>query len=108
MHTNLAAVILAAATMLQPKLVDQTGHAFTFAALRGTPVAVTFVSAHCSDACPLVDAQFRAAATALERERIPLRLLTITLDPERDSLSDMRRLAKTFSANPRRWIVAGG
>ncbi len=37
-----------------------------------------------------------------------MRLLTITLDPERDSVLDMRKLAKSFSANPRRWIVAGG
>lgn len=108
MHTTLAALILAAATMFQPKLVDQTGHAFTFASLRGTPVALTFVSAHCSDACPLINAQFSAAQSALERERIGLRLLTITLDPERDTSGDMRRLAKTFSANPRHWILADG
>jgi len=110
MQSILAAVFLAAVTLSppQPKLVDQTGHAFTLAALRGTPVALTFVSAHCSDACPLIDAQFSAAAAALERRHVPLRLLTVTLDPERDSLADMRRLAKTFSANPRRWIVAGG
>src|SRR5579883_2912328 len=98
MQSILAAVFLAAVTLSppQPKLVDQTGHAFTFASLRGTPVALTFVSAHCSDACPLIDAQYAAAASALERERIGLRLLTITLDPERDSLRDMRRLAATF------------
>ncbi|HEV3155387.1 MAG TPA: SCO family protein [Candidatus Baltobacteraceae bacterium] len=108
MHTTLAALILAAVTMLQPKLVDQTGHAFTFASLRGAPVALTFVSAHCSDACPLINAQYAAAASALDRERKGLRLLTITLDPERDSLRDMRRLAATFHANSRRWIVAGG
>ncbi|HZT12536.1 MAG TPA: SCO family protein [Candidatus Baltobacteraceae bacterium] len=106
----MAAVFLAAAAVLpaQPVLVDQTGHRFTLAALRGTPVALTFVSAHCSDACPLINAQFSAAAGSLERRHVRLRLLTITLDPERDSAADMRRLAKTFSANPRRWIVAGG
>lgn len=107
MYSAVAALLMAA-SMLQPQLIDQTGRAFTLASLRGSPVAVTFVSAHCSDACPLIDAQYRQAAAALSKAHLPLRLLTITLDPERDSPADMRKLAKTFSADPRRWIVAGG
>ena len=106
----LAAVALArpvCAAQLPP-LVDQRGHAFTFADLRGTPLAVTFVSAHCSDACPLVDAQFAQAAAAIARRHMHARLLTITLDPEHDSLGDMRGIARRFHADPRVWIVAGG
>ena len=107
MHIVFAAVLMAV-TMVQPKLVDQAGHAFTFASLRGSPVAVTFVSAHCSDACPLINAQFSAAAAALKKKHMRLRLLSITLDPERDSLSDLRKLSRTFSADPRTWLIAGG
>ena len=107
MHTILPALLLAA-TFVQPKLIDQTGHAFTFDSLRGSAVALTFVSAHCSDACPLIDAEFAAADAALKKSHTGVRLLTITLDPERDSLGDLRKLAHTFSADPRTWIVAGG
>ena len=107
MHIIFAA-LLAAATMVQPKLVDQTGHTFTFDSLRGAPLAVTFVSAHCSDACPLINAQFSAAAGALKKAHLRLRLLSVTLDPERDSLSDLRKLSRTFSADPRAWLIAGG
>ena len=63
----ITAVILAAATMLGPKLVDQTGHAFTLGSLRGSPVALTFVSAHCTDACPLINAQFARACLSARR-----------------------------------------
>jgi protein SCO1/2 len=91
-----------------PKLVDQTGRTFTFATLRGTPLAVTFISAHCTDACPLVNAQFAQAAQRLAQQHIHARLVTITLDPEHDSLRDMREIAHRFDADPRTWIVAGG
>jgi protein SCO1/2 len=91
-----------------PPLIDQNGRAFTFTALRGTPLIVTFVSAHCTDACPLVNAQFAQASQHLARAHAHVRLLTITLDPEHDSLRDMRDIARRFGADPRVWIVAGG
>lgn len=91
-----------------PQLVDQNGHAFTLASLRGRPVAITFVSAHCTDACPLIDAQFAQAAQTIARRRIDATLLTVTLDPEHDSLADMRKIAREFSADSHHWLVAGG
>lgn len=111
----LAVAFAAVLTALQPahaarmpRLVDQNGHAFTFADLRGTPLFVTFIAAHCTDACPLINAQFSQAAQRFARERSRVRLLTVTLDPEHDSLRDMRDIARKFHANARWWIVAGG
>ncbi len=91
-----------------PVLVDQSGHAFTFATLARTPLVVTFVAAHCTDACPLVNAEFSAAARIFLAERRRIHLLTITLDPEHDSPADMRLLAKAFGADPRTWTLASG
>lgn len=96
------------ADLPQSQLVDQLGRRFTLASLRGKPLVVTFVSAHCTDACPLINAQFAAISRTLAHDRIDARLLTITLDPEHDSLRDMRDIATRFQADPRRWIVAGG
>lgn len=90
------------------QLIDQTGHAFTLPSLSGTPVIVTFVAAHCTDACPLVNAQFAQAARAFAEERRNVKLLTITLDPQNDPPRVMHALAKTFGADPRTWIVASG
>lgn len=106
---TVAALALPAAAREQlPQLVDQTGRAFTFASLAGTPLVVTFVAAHCTDACPLVNAQFAQAAQRLAGEHRRIRLLTITLDPENDPPRVMSALAQTFEADPRIWIVAGG
>jgi protein SCO1/2 len=105
----LAAFALAQpAQAAQPQLIDQTGHPFTFQTLRGTPLIVTFISAHCTDACPLINAQFAQAAQRFQQSHAHVRLLTITLDPEHDSLRDMRDIAQRFHANPRMWLVAGG
>lgn len=106
----IAALALAAALLqtASPQLIDQNGHAFTLASLRGRPVAITFVSAHCTDACPLIDAQFAQAAQTLAQRKIDATLVTITLDPEHDSLADMRKIAHIFSADATRWRVAGG
>ncbi len=92
----------------QTRLIDQRGHSFTLARLRGKPLVVTFVSAHCTDACPLINAQFADAARRIERAHLTARLLTITLDPEHDSPSTMRELAQRFQANPEYWLLAGG
>lgn len=91
-----------------PSLVDQNGRDFTLASLRGQPAIVTFVSAHCTDACPLIDAQFAAAARELKRRGSPARLVTITLDPEHDPPSLMRAMARRFGADARTWLVASG
>jgi protein SCO1/2 len=98
----------AAPAVPQTHLVDQQRRAFTLLSLRGRPLAVTFVAAHCTDACPLINAQFSAAAKRIAREHLRARLLTITLDPEHDSPATMRELAKRFDADPRYWLLAGG
>jgi len=92
----------------QPLLVDQRGRTFTLASLRGEPLYVTFVSAHCTDACPLINAQFSDASRRIARARLAARLVTITLDPEHDSPATMSALANRFAADPHYWLLAGG
>jgi cytochrome oxidase Cu insertion factor (SCO1/SenC/PrrC family) len=92
----------------EPPLVDQRGRVFTLTSLRGEPLVVTFIAAHCTDACPLINAQFSDAARRIQHARIAARLLTVTLDPEHDSPKTMRDLAARFEANPRYWLLAGG
>lgn len=105
-----AALYVAPATAAPaaPQLVDQTGRTFTLESLKGRPFIVTFVSAHCTDACPLINGQFSQAASEIAHRALSTRLLTITLDPQHDPPSVMRALAQRFSANPHYWLVASG
>jgi protein SCO1 len=105
---RLLALLALLAQGSSPQLIDQNGRAFTLESLHGRPVVVTFVSAHCEDACPLINAQFAQAAQTIARRKINATLLTITLDPQHDSLRDMRKIAREFSADSRHWLIAGG
>jgi cytochrome oxidase Cu insertion factor (SCO1/SenC/PrrC family) len=97
-----------AAAAREPHLIDQNGHPFTLGSLRGKPFVVTFVSAHCTDACPLINGQFSDAARRIQAQHLKAKLVTITLDPQNDSPRTMRELATRFEANPRYWLLAGG
>jgi protein SCO1 len=106
-------VAVAAARGQQPpgsaiELTDQLGRHFTLADLRGRPLLVTFVSAHCDGVCPLIEAQIAKAAKRQREEHGNLRFLTVTLDPERDTHADLVRIARTFNADPAYWLIAGG
>lgn len=89
-------------------LVDQDGATFTLAALRGEPVAVTFIATRCTDACPIVDGLFSKLSLTLARKHVAARLVTITLDPNYDRPIVMRRTAEEFSARPPSWRFASG
>ncbi len=104
----LVAVLALIAAAPVPRLIDQNGDSFTLGSMSGEPLAVTFVSAHCTDACPLIDGAFADAARRIADRHVAARLLTITLDPEHDSISVMRQLAKRLDANRRYWLLASG
>jgi protein SCO1 len=99
---------LARVVAAPPHLIDQRGRSFTLASLRGKPLVLTFIAAHCTDACPLINAQFAQAAHSIAQARLNARLLTVTLDPEHDSPLTMRELARRFNADPHYWLLAGG
>src|SRR5580700_7583012 len=89
-------------------LLDQRSAPFSLAMFRGHSVAVTFVSAQCTDACPLIDAQIAQAALDAKRRGSSMRFVTVTLDPKRDGIAQMRTLARTFDADPAYWRLATG
>jgi protein SCO1 len=100
--------VIAALAMTGVLLLDQRSTPFSLAEFRGHTVAVTFVSAQCTDACPLIDAQIAQAALEARRRGSPMRFVTLTLDPQRDGVAQMRALARTFGADPRYWRLATG
>ena len=102
------ATAVAHAAPFAGSLIDQRGNAFSLESFRGHPVAITFVSARCTDACPLIDAQIAQAADLAKRRRSRMRFVTLTLDPHNDRVAQMRTLADEFHADPAYWRVATG
>lgn len=61
-------------------LVDQTGHRFTLASLRGRTVVMEFFDSHCRQACPLAGRALAAAERSLPRARRPV-LVVVSVNP---------------------------
>ena len=71
-------------------LVDQHGAAVSLASLRGRPVVLTFVFAHCQTMCPFIVATLKRAAPE------GAAVLLVTLDPWRDTPSSLAGIARQW------------
>jgi cytochrome oxidase Cu insertion factor (SCO1/SenC/PrrC family) len=89
-------------------LVDQSGHAFSLARLRGNAVVLTFIYTRCADArmCPLESLKYARLQRALGNA--PVRLLELTLDPQYDTPAVLRRYGAAYGADPQHWTLATG
>jgi protein SCO1/2 len=68
-------------------LLDQRGATVSLTALRGRPVVVSFVFAHCQTLCPFIVATLKRGAPA------DAAVLLVTLDPWRDTPSALAGIA---------------
>jgi cytochrome oxidase Cu insertion factor (SCO1/SenC/PrrC family) len=69
--------------------------------LMGQPAAIQFTFTNCRTACPLLGALFQSVDRRLGN--VPARLITISVDPARDTPDRMARWLREFEAGPR-WI----
>jgi protein SCO1/2 len=105
---NIASVHAEALSPASILMVDQRGAIFSLNSLEAPYLAVTFVAARCLDTCPISNAMFAKVQKQVLHDRLPIALVTVTLDPEHDTPSVMRRLAQTFQSNEKVWRFASG
>jgi len=88
-------------------LTNQDGRAHGLDVYRGHPVLITMFYASCPAACPLIIDTLRATEKALTpAQRADLRVLMISIDPERDSVVALRTLAEQRHVDTSRWSLA--
>jgi protein SCO1/2 len=91
---------------LQISFEDQDGRPQTLDVYRGHPVIVTMFYASCPAACPLLIESIRATENALKPEdRKAVRVLLISIDPQRDTPAALAALAKTRHVDTSRWKI---
>jgi protein SCO1/2 len=88
-------------------LTDQDGKPRGLDVYRGHPVLITMFYASCPAACPLIIDTLRATEKNLTpAQRANLRVLLVSIDPDRDSPSALRALADQRHVDTTRWTLA--
>jgi protein SCO1/2 len=84
-------------------LQDRSGKPVRLSDLKGRTVLLSFIFTTCTGACPLLTSQMQQVQTGLAKAGLfPSRvaLLSVTIDPERDSAQALDRYARRFDARP--------
>ncbi len=88
-------------------LTDQTGHPVRRADLEGKTWVASFIFTSCPDECPLMTGEMAQLQSDLAQ--VPdFRLVSISVDPERDDPTVLSEYADRFHADPKRWLFLTG
>lgn len=88
-------------------LTDQNGIGQRLADRRGQVQIVTLFYASCPYVCPMTISTLKTTEAKLTPEqRLRLHILMVSLDPQRDSVSALQRLAQERTLDASRWTLA--
>ena len=91
---------------LQVSVEDQFGEITRLDRYRGKPVLITMFYASCPHVCPMLISTIKLTESRLlAEERADLRVLTISIDPERDTPEKLRETLERHSVDSNRWSM---
>jgi protein SCO1/2 len=98
------------ASLPQFKLVDQDSRPFSRDDMLGKVWVADFVFTSCADACPRLQNKMRHIQDRLlpPEQGGSIALLSISVDPERDTPEKLRVYAEAYGAQPRLWRYLTG
>lgn len=90
-------------------LTERNGQAVSADDLKGKVWIASFVFTHCTGPCPSVTGTMaRLQADLKLADEADLRLVTFTVDPDRDDPTQLAKYAENFRAHPDRWLFLTG
>jgi len=91
-------------------LTTQAGTPLRLADLKGKVVLVSFVFATCNGSCPATTARMCQVQQQLRQHGLgdKVHLLSITLDPARDTPEALRNYMRLYDADPKGWSCLTG
>jgi protein SCO1/2 len=87
-------------------LTDQNNQPITDQTLRGKPWIAAFIFTNCAGPCPMMSANMKKL-----QQRVPspdLRLVSFTVDPQRDTPAVLKQYAQNLGADESRWSFVTG
>jgi protein SCO1/2/putative membrane protein len=88
-------------------LTERSGRVVTRDDLHGKVWVASFLFTRCTGPCPQVSLTLKRLQDELARYP-DVRLVTFTVDPERDDPEELKRYADAFGADPDRWLFLTG
>lgn len=88
------------------KLVDEQGRAVQLASMKGSVVVYDFIFTSCTATCPIMTNNMRALTPKIDKDA-PVRFVSISVDPARDTPAVLASYAKRMR-NDDRWTFLTG
>lgn len=96
-------------TLPEFSLIERSGQPFGLQDLKGRVWVADFIFTNCAGTCPIMTtAMTDIQQMALAEKFDEVRLVSITVDPERDSLAVLQRFADGYGALKDRWYFLTG
>jgi protein SCO1/2 len=89
------------------RLISQTGEPFDRQQLRGKIWVADFIFTHCTGSCPRMSSQLSRVQSAVA-EMPDVRLVSFSVDPQRDTADVLAQYARRYHAEPGRWLFLTG
>lgn len=89
-------------------LTDQSGRPVSNASLKNKVWAAAFVFTRCPTACPRVTRAMRAVQLAAAEKKVPLLLVSFSIDPDNDTPDVLRKYATEYGADLSTWSFVTG
>lgn len=91
------------------KLTERSGKPVSRDDLKGKVWVAAFVFTRCSGPCPQVTATMARLQKELDLANSPdVRLVTFTVDPDKDTPNELKEYAARYQADPERWLFLTG
>jgi protein SCO1/2 len=89
------------------QMTDSRGQAFDRSALNGKVWVADFIYTHCPAECPLMSAKMRRIEKQVRGQQ-DVRLISISVDPARDTPEALTRFASRYGGPTEQWIFLTG
>lgn len=94
-------------TLPEFELVERGGESVSLASLRGKVWVADFIFTHCAGPCPLLSSRMSRLQEAV-RELDGVRLVSFSVDPDRDTPAVLAEYARRYQADIERWLFLTG
>lgn len=87
---------------------DENNQSFGLKDLKGKVWIADFVFTHCTSVCPVETSQMALLQKKLKQAKVPVQLISFSVDPERDTPEVLKRYAGTYQADLANWHFLTG